>query len=315
MISACGQQFTLALETPAGHLTAVIAQVGAGLRSLKLNGTEFIESCEPDEIAPYCAGIVMSPWVNRLDGGKWTYKGQVLDVPITIHDQQNANHGLLEFAEYHLISRVDTTEESSVLLGATIQPRRGYPFLVETTVKYALHADGLTVTHGAVNRSVESAPYAVGGHPYFKISGTPTEQLVLQSPAASIIDVDERQIPTGRSSVAGTRFDVRAGQRIGANFFDHNFADLEREADGLAHTYLRSDNGGQIDVWQDAAFKYVVLFTPDFYPTRSGKVWAAAVEPQTAAANAFNTGEDLLWLATDEPFSASWGVRVQEPTA
>ena len=313
MISACGHQFTLALDTPAGRLTAMIAQVGAGLRSLKLNDTEFVESCEPDEIAPYCAGIVMSPWVNRLDGGKWTHKGQVLEVPITIHDQQNANHGLLEFAEYQLVTRVDNAEESSVLLAATIQPRRGYPFLVETTVKYALHADGLTVTHSAINRSADSAPYAVGGHPYLKVSGVPTQELTLQAPGASIIDVDERQIPTGRSSVAGTRFDLRAGQRVGDNFFDFNWADLEREGDGLAHTYLRSVNGGEVDVWQDSAFKYVVLFTPDFYPTKNGKVWAVAIEPQTAAANAFNTGEDLLWLETGKAFSGSWGIRVREP--
>jgi aldose 1-epimerase len=315
MISACGQQFTLALDTPNGRLTAMIAQVGAGLRSLKLGETEFVESCEPDEIAPYCAGIVMSPWVNRLDGGKWTYKGQVLEVPITIHDQQNANHGLLEFAEYRLIDRTDNATESSVTLAATIQPRRGYPFLVETTVKYALSADGLTVTHGAENKSVDAAPYAVGGHPYLRVSGTPTEELVLKAPATSVIDVDARQIPIGRSSVAGTKFDLRQGQRVGDNFFDHNFGDLEREADGMAHTYLTAPNGGQVDVWQDEAFKYVVLFTPDFYPTRSGKVWAAAIEPQTSAANSFNTGEDLIWLEQGKTWSASWGIKVRQPQA
>jgi aldose 1-epimerase len=315
MISACGQQFTLALDTPSGRLTAMIAQVGASLRSLKLGATEFVLSCEPDEIAPYCAGIVMSPWVNRLDGGKWTHKGQVIDVPITIHDQQNANHGLLEFAEYRLVDRVDTAAESSVTLAATIQPRRGYPFLVETSVKYALHADGLTVTHGAINRSADAAPYAVGGHPYLQVSGTPTEQLVLRAPAASVIDVNERQIPIGRSSVVNTHFDLRNGQLVGDNFFDHNFADLEREADGLAHTYLTAPNGGQVDVWQDEAFKYVVLFTPDFYPTRDGKVWAAAIEPQTSAANSFNTGEDLIWLDQGREFKASWGIKVREPQA
>ena len=315
MISACGQQFTLALDTPNGRLTAMIAQVGAGLRSLKLGETEFVESCEPDEIAPYCAGIVMSPWVNRLDGGKWTYKGQVLEVPITIHDQQNANHGLLEFAEYRLVDRTDNATESSVTLAATIQPRRGYPFLVETTVKYALSADGLTVTHGAENKSVDAAPYAVGGHPYLRVSGTPTEELVLKAPATSVIDVDARQIPIGRSSVAGTKFDLRQGQRVGDNFFDHNFGDLEREADGMAHTYLTAPNGGQVDVWQDEAFKYVVLFTPDFYPTRSGKVWAAAIEPQTSAANSFNTGEDLIWLEQGKTWSATWGIKVRQPQA
>jgi aldose 1-epimerase len=313
MISACGQQFTLAIDTPDGQLSAVIAQVGASIRSLKLGDTEFILSCEPDEIAPLCAGIVMAPWPNRLDGGRWNYEGQTLRVPITIHDQQNANHGLLEFAEYHLVELNQASDRASVTLAATIYPRLGYPFLVETAVTYALSADGLTVTHEAKNLSAKAAPYGVGGHPYFQISGTPTEALELTCPAQSYLEVNERQIPVGKAPVEASRFDLRSGARVDASFLDHGFTDLARDADGLARTYLRSSNGGEIEVWQDASFKHVVIFTPDFYPTKNGSIYAAAIEPQTMGANGFNTGDDLLWLEQNQEFRASWGVRLTEP--
>ena len=310
MISACGLQFTLELTTSQGRLTATIAQVGASLRSLRLNDTEFVLSCEPEDVAPYCAGIVMAPWVNRLADGKWTYRGREMRVPITIHDQQNANHGLLEFAEYRLVSQTASESRAEVCLAATIHPRAGYPFLVETTVTYALTEEGLVVTHEARNLSADPAPYAVGGHPYFQVAGHPTEDLMLSLPAASVIEVNERQIPIGRAPVAGSRFDLRQPKRVGDNFFDHNFGDLERDSDGRARSYLRASDGKFISVWQDAAFKYIVLFTPDFYPTRNGNVWAVAIEPQTSAANSFNTGEDLLWLEQGRRFAATWGVEL-----
>lgn len=313
MISACGQQFTLAIDTPDGQLSTVIAQVGASIRSLKLGNTEFILSCAPDEIAPLCAGIVMAPWPNRLDGGTWQYEGKALRVPITIHDQQNANHGLLEFAEYHLVELTQDADRASITLGATIYPRLGYPFLVETQVTYELNQDGLKVTHFAKNLSTKAAPFGVGGHPYFQISGTPTENLELTCPAQSYLEVNDRQIPVAKSKVDDTRFDLRSGALVGASFIDHGFTDLARDSDGLARTYLRGQNGGQIEVWQDANFKHVVIFTPDFYPTKNGPIYAAAIEPQTMGANAFNSGDDLLWIEQNQEFQASWGVRLTQP--
>jgi aldose 1-epimerase len=181
---------------------------------------------------------------------------------------------------------------------------------VYTTVKYELSASGITVTHTAENQSEEAAPYAVGGHPYFQIAGVPTADLILRSDAATVLDVNERQIPIGKSATAGTRFDMREGVRVGDNFYDHGFTDLPRDENGLAHTYLTAPDGRGFDIWQDAEFKHVVIFTPDFYWDESidARRYAAAIEPQTAGANAFRTGEDLKWLNKGEKFAATWGI-------
>jgi aldose 1-epimerase len=134
----------------------------------------------------------------------------------------------------------------------------------------------------------------------------------LRSDAATVLEVNERQIPIGKSATAGTRFDMRGGVRVGDNFYDHGFTDLPRDENGLAHTYLTAPDGRGFDVWQDAEFKHVVIFTPDFYWDESSdaKRYAAAIEPQTSGANAFKTGEDLKWLEQGEVFSASWGVNL-----
>ena len=306
MHSASGQQFSLTLNTEIGEITAVISEVGAALRSLQVNGSEFCEPGNPETVGPFCEGIVMAPWPNRIDGGKWSYQGRTLEVPINIHGQANANHGLLISYPYKVLNQTN----SKVTLSATITPTLGYPFLVETTVTYEVVSTGLKVTHTAINHSSEAAPYAVGGHPYFRFSNVDTGDVFLRSEAETLVLLDERQIPVGTMPTANSDFDLRSGVRIADHFLDNDFTDLPRDAAGLAHTYLTSPDGRSIDVWQDQNLKHTVIFTPDFYSygLDEPKMFAVAIEPQTAAANAFNTGDDLLWLETGRPFAATWGI-------
>jgi aldose 1-epimerase len=301
-------RFTLQLATEATKLNATIARVGAALVSLTANGVELIEPGNLEAVGPYCEGIVMAPWPNRLEDGKWSHKGQTLEFPINLQSQQNANHGLLIDHPYDLVAAT----ESSVTLGALIHARLAYPFNVYTTVKYQLVSSGIVVTHTAENLSEDEAPFAVGGHPYFQIAGVPTADLTLRSDAATVLEVNERQIPVGKSATAGTRFDMRAGVRVGDNFYDHDFTDLPRDESGIAHTFLTAPDGRGFDVWQGEEFKHVVIFSPDFYWDKSSDSTrvALAIEPQTAGANAFKTGEDLKWLKNGEVFSASWGVNL-----
>lgn len=306
MHSASGQQFSLSLQSEIGEIAAVISEVGGALRSLKVNGHEFCEPGNSESVSPFCEGIVMAPWPNRLDGGTWTYQGRTLEVPITIHSQNNANHGLLVNYPYRLLNQTP----SKVTLSATITPTFGYPFLVETTVTYELVSSGIKVTHTAINHSKDAAPYAVGGHPYFRFSGVDTGDVFLRSDAETILILDERQIPVGTMPTANSDFDLRSGIRVADQFIDNDFTDLPRDASGLAHTYLTAPDGRSIDIWQDQNLKHTVIFTPEFYFQNLGdpRMYAIAVEPQTAAANAFNTGDDLLWLETGRPFAATWGV-------
>jgi len=300
--------FILNFSDGQNESSATIARVGAALVSWTTNGTQLVEPGHLEAVGPFCEGIVMAPWPNRLEDGKWSHQGQTLEFPLNIQSQQNANHGLLIDFPYDVVEQ----SESSVTLGALIHARMAYPFNVFTTVKYQLTASGIVVTHTAENLSNDAAPYAVGGHPYFQIAGVPTGDLILRSDAATVIDVNERQIPTGKSATAGSRFDMRAGVRVGDNFYDHCFTDLPRDEKGLAHTYLTAPDGRGLDIWQDAEFKHVVIFTPDFYWDKSidSKRVAAAIEPQTSGANAFKTGDDLKWLNKGEKFSASWGVNL-----
>jgi aldose 1-epimerase len=305
--NASGQQFVLTLLTPNGKLHATIASRGASLREFRIGNIELVEPYDADSDAPLCAGKIMSPWVNRLDHGQWTYQGEVLHNPITLTEQDNANHGLL--LDY-LYKEVDSSP-TSVTLEAVIEPSEGYPFHVVTRVTYALVTDGLVVTHRAANLSEAAAPYATGAHPYFKFSEVDAADLTVTLPAATRTVVDSRQIPVGEEPASAAGIDLAAGVRVGDHHIDDDFTDLARDESGLAHTLILSADARGLDVWQDSSFKHVVLFTPSFFPTIvGGRTHAVAVEPSTAAPNAFNSGKNLIWLEPGAAFEGRWGVRV-----
>ena len=306
MSLAASLTIRLTSQSENGLIAAEISRVGAALRYLAIDEVELVEPGKFDSLSPFCEGVIMSPWPNRIDGGKWQYQGRTLELPINLHEQQNANHGLLMDHQYELVAQSD----SSVTLGALIHARVGYPFEVYTTVTYALVETGVKITHTAENRSAADAPYALGGHPYFKIAGVETEDLYLRSAAETVLVVDDRQIPIGTMPTEQSRFDLRSGVRVGDNFLDHDFTDLPRDSDGLAHTYLTAPDGRGFDIWQDEEFKHVVIFTPDFYLDELGseKRYACAIEPQTSGPNSFNSGEDLNWLKQGQKFVATWGI-------
>ena len=310
MHSATGQQFILSATFGSESLTANISSVGAALRSFKVNGREHLEPGNGDSISPWHEGIVMAPWVNRLEDGAWTHKGKRLEVPITIHSQQNANHGFLVYYPYEVVHQT----ASKVTLSATIFPRSGYPFLVDTTVTYELVEHGMKVTHTALNHSAEAAPYVVGAHAYFMFEGFSTGDCILTSGAKTLLEPDERQLPIGKVPTAGTYFDLSEGIELKRGHIDHGFTDLPRDTNGFAHTTLNAPNGETIDVWQDQNFGHLVLFTPDFYyrDEDGPRMHAVAIEPQTGGANAFNTGEDLIHLEAGRPWAGSWGFTIRK---
>lgn len=78
-----------------------------------------------------------------------------------------------------------------------------------------------------------------------------------------------------------------------------------------AHPYLTfnddaAPDGRTISLKQGEGLDYVQVFTKPDYPNTDGTVSAIAVEPQSCAANAFNSGDGLRHLAASETSSFDW---------
>ena len=300
MSAATGQQIALTRQQPSGATRAIITEVAAGLRSLEIAGTQVVETFAEEAIPPLGCGIVLVPWPNRIADGAWSLGGVRQQLDLTEPVRRHAIHGLLRHTAYQVLDRSD----EAVTLAATVFPRRGYPFLLDTTVRYELVDGGIAVTHGIRNESVAPAPVAIGAHPYLRIGDVPVADLTLTLAAATHFEVDDRLIPIGESAVDGTACDLRAGRRVGGLHLDDGFGGVT-PIDGRARHTLTAPDGRFVQLWQDAEFGFVQVFTTDRFP---GRELAIALEPMTAPANAFNSGQGVRWLEPGETWQASWGI-------
>jgi aldose 1-epimerase len=291
-----GYRFRLA----AGGATAEIAQVGAALRALTVDGVDLVPRYADDIPTPTASGVVLVPWPNRVRDGRWTQRGVTRQLSISEPALGNASHGLLRFAPY----RAEVQEANRVALRADVFPQTGYPFTLETRVTYELTASGLSVHHEVRNAGADEAPVAVGAHPFVFIGTADTSDLVLHSSGATRVLIDERKLPVGEEPVDAAT-DLRGGRRVGDLDLDTGYRDLARDPDGRARTTLTAPDGTSLTVWQGEGFDWTQVFTTDRFP---GHPLALAVEPMTAPADALNSGTGLRWLSPGETLSVTWGI-------
>jgi aldose 1-epimerase len=298
-----GEQHVLRRRGALGEVEAIVTEVAAGLRLLTVGGVALTQTFAEDALRPFGTGIALAPWPNRVRDGRWTWndKAQLLD--FTEPDRVNALHGLLRNAPYTVVDRRDGELE----LAATVFPQHGYPFQVETRVRYRLTDDGIAVTHSARNLAPSAAPVALGSHPFFAIGDERAEDLALELAVASVFEVDERRNPTTETPVAGTAFDFTEPHPLGEVDIDHVLR-VTPGPDGVARHRLHAPSGRVLEVWQGEGFGFTQVMTPRTFPTVHGAGLAIALEPQSSAPDAFNSGDGVRWLEQGETWSAEWGV-------
>jgi aldose 1-epimerase len=302
MNSATGEQFDLSLETSSGGVvSATITQVAAGIRRLSVRGIDIVPPYEAGSKRPWGSGMILVPWPNRIRDGRWVLEGKTQQLAITEPAKNNASHGLLRFSPYSVAARTDST----LRLEAKVFPQNGYPFLLDTAVTYRLVDAGIEVTHTITNRSDAAAPVAIGAHPFFTIGDVEPEDLTITVNVTTHFESDERSLPTAEVSVDGTRYDLRAGVPLAELQLDDGFGGAVMH-DGVSEHSVSAPDGRTVTVWGDENFPYWQVFTTELYP---GQSKAVAIEPMTAPTDAFNSGQDLKWLAPGETWEASWGVR------
>jgi aldose 1-epimerase len=301
---ALGEQFELTLEDAGRSVHAVITEVAAAIRHLSVDGVEITAGYDDDTPPPFGCGIVLVPWPNRVRDGRWTHEGRTLQLDITEPSLGNALHGLLRNTPYQLVERSD----DAICLRAQVFPQNGYPFRLDTRVRYALVADGIQVTHTVRNVGSACAPVAVGAHPFLAIGDVPADALTLTVSADHHIDVDDRLNPVGVTSVEGTDWDLREGRIVATLNLDDAWSGLAM-TEGRSVHWLSAPDGRTVSLWADEQFGYVQVFITREFPCRGELITAVAIEPMTAPADAFNSGDGLRWIEPGECWSVAWGIR------
>ena len=294
---------TIRIATGDGSAFAEFGLVGGGIREYQCCGRPIVPLDTETARRAWYSGTTLAPWPNRLAGGSWTsegvqYEGECNDA------RGHALHGLVYNAKFDVTQH----DASSVTLSYDLGADAIYPFAVRIEIEYRIGNCALSSTLRATNRCDVRVPIALGVHPYFPYSAD--TQLLLG--AAVFNENDERLIPTGVLRPISD-LGLNSENALAELSLDHCFSQLTRSGDGRAWTKLRYRDDWVVGIWQDEHLPYTQMFTKPDFPWAADVSGAIGIEPQSAPANALNSGVDLSWLAPGETVAVEWGIEVTAP--
>ena len=286
-----GEQYTISH----GRYAAVVTEVGATLRSLTVEGKEWLLTFAENEAPSGSQGRQLLPWPNRIRDGRYTFDGTEYQLPITEAPRHVAIHGLDRDAAWELVDHGD----SKVVQRHTFRQQAGWPGNITVTLHHSVTDDGLMVIAHVDNDGDGAAPFGYGVHPYFAFDDV--DRVTLEVPFNSELKVDkDRLLPLEIIPISAEK-DFRTERPVEATALDTAFTDpatpqWTARLVGPDHT---------VEVWADKTMPWVQLYTR---PARD----SLAVEPMTCGPDAFNEGpthDGLIVLEPGQSHIATWGVR------
>ncbi len=136
-----------------------VSTLGAEMMSLcSASGREYLWQGDP----AYWEGRapLLFPFIARLTNNSYTLHGKTY--PMSIHGFASA----MEF-----IPVKNTGEELVLELTDNAETRRQYPFAFCLRVTFRLNENSLEIGYRVENRSTQTMPFAIGGHPGFRVGG------------------------------------------------------------------------------------------------------------------------------------------------
>jgi aldose 1-epimerase len=207
------------------------------------------------------------PYVNRIRGGSFGFRGQLIKLAPNLVGDQSPLHGQGWLSAW----AVDDAAEKSVALSYRHEPGE-WPWAYTARQLITLRDDELSVALSCLNNSKEPMPCGLGHHPYFAC-GPNTR---VQSPVENVWTIDDNVLPVKRIAASG-RFDLRDRAVCGQGL-DHGF-------DGWSGKARLTDPAWPLEI---AVSSPTARFLHVYSPRGGG---ACAIEPVTHANAALNEPE------------------------
>lgn len=302
----------------AGPYEAVVETSGATLASLTRDGRDLIAPYDPLFTLPSgWQGKTLIPWPNRVAGARYRYAGEDFQLACNEPETGSALHGLVGWLPFTVVDDAELPlgpdgELDVVELELLLPASPAYPWSLLIGVRYELHSErGLSVSITTTNLGAAMpphegqagaplldgrpvpAPYGVGVHPYLTRSCS-LDECTVTLPAARALLTDERtKAPTQDVPIAETPWNWLEPTTMGETSVDHAFTELITDAAGQWQVRLADPDGSAVVLASNAP--WVQLYSGEHMGRQ-----ALAVEPMTCPPNAFNSGRDLITLASGE---------------
>ncbi len=256
------------LSDESSNSSAKVA-VGRGgiLTSFKVNGKEriYLDADFYDESEEKFRGgnPILFPACGRLPDQAYTLNGKRYEMPI---------HGFVRDYPWEVVSTNENgVAELTISLKDNAETLEIYPFEFELEFTYRLKDGVISIIQKVVNNSDSEMPFSIGLHPYFLAD---TSKASAEVPSKLAYFFNDR-----------VEFD---GVLNACDNLDHVCVNLSG-----TKSVLDTGLGYSVEVTYKGKYTCVVIWSPmntDF----------VCVEPWSAAPNALNTGENIIYLAAGE---------------
>ncbi len=165
------------------------------------------------------ASFPLVPYVNRVRGGRFTFRGREIALRPNMPGDISPLHGQGWLGAWTVESHGNQDAE----LRFVHEPGE-WPWAYEALQVFTLDEHGLSVRLQCRNSSTEPMPCGLGQHPYFECG----PRTVLDTDVAVAWEIDEHVLPVARVAAEG-RFDLRRRTVCGQGL-DHGFGGWGGEA-------------------------------------------------------------------------------------
>ncbi|MBV9528031.1 aldose 1-epimerase [Sphingomonas sp.] len=220
------------------------------------------------------------PFVNRIRGGAFTFRGREIRLPLNMAGEPSPIHG----QGWQSAWRVDSCDEQGAAL--SFRHEAGdWPWTYDAAEQFALDEGGLSVRLTCRNASDQPMPCGLGQHPYFPC-GPETR---IDSDVTVAWTIDEKVLPVAQVPATG-RYDLKDRLVCGQ--------DLDNGWGGWGGRAVLSDPGWPYEV---AVSSPQARFFQLYSPPTGGVCVAEPVTHANAALNAPETDWSELGMRVLEP--------------
>jgi aldose 1-epimerase len=228
----------------------------------------------------------LGPWANRLDEQAFYANGRKYNFDMELGNVRGAIpiHGFLTATDQWQVMEVKADGKSAWVtskLEVWKHPMwmKQWPFAHTIEITHRLQDGVLQVQTKITNLSVEAMPVAVGFHPYYQLTDSPRENWTITVPAKTRYLLSGAKLPTGETEPSEKLFPNRQGTLKDYNL-DDVFGDLDRDAQGRAHTILKGKEQ-TLDIMFSQNYQAEVIYSPN--PTGQGLGSNALQNPNAPA--------------------------------
>jgi aldose 1-epimerase len=202
------------LTLSAGAIRLTIApQRGGGILRFDRGGVPVMRPAAPgDPAAVALASFPLVPFVNRVRGGRFAFRGREVVLAPNMPPDPSPLHGQGWLARWAVVS----ASASAAKLVFRHEPGE-WPWAYEAQQHFELDEAGLTLALDCTNSSDEPMPCGLGQHPYFLC----TPETRLDTDVECAWTVDEKILPVEKVRAEG-RYDL-SDRRICGQDLDNGF--------------------------------------------------------------------------------------------